>query len=220
MKAKYIAFEGIDGSGKTKQLSLLENYLVNQGYKVLITKEFGSLHDDACINLREFALNSKYGFDELTGQFLFAACSSQHSEKVLTPALEEYDFILSDRSIESNLAYGPPALAEAYSDKFTLDQLRETIYNLFFLDQRRVSPDSIIYLNVDPEVTWSRIGKREQESFKDGVDRIEDKGLQFQRLVKEEYARRLEQNKNYVAVDCNNLTIEQTHQQILKQLKL
>ncbi len=202
----YIAFEGIDGSGKTKQLSLLEDYLTRNNYSVLVTKEFGSPHNFACEKLREFALNSAYGFDELAGQFMFAACSTQHSERVISPQIDKYDFILSDRSVESNLAYCG-----------ALDH-REFAHQLFFSDKRRIYPEKIIYLDVDPETSWPRISAREQEQFEGGTDRIEAKGLTFQKKVRDEYERRITENPHYIVIDCNTLDIEQTHNVIVERL--
>lgn len=217
MTATYIAFEGIDGSGKTKQLSLLAAHLQQQDFKVLITKEFGSPHDLACEKLREFALNSVYGFDELAGQFMFAACSTQHSERVLTPAMEQYDFILSDRSIESNLAYGPQVIKPSYPD-LSLEERRKIIHSLFFLDQRRVKPNTIVYLDVNPEVSWARVNGRAPEQFEEGTDRIEARGLELQQGVRDEYYLRIEQNPSYVVIDCNTLDVEQTHNMIVERL--
>lgn len=208
-RAQYIAFEGIDGSGKTKQIDLLLQFLQQQGYSVLLTREFGSLHNEACVHIRDFALNSKHNIDEIAGQFMFAACSSQHSEKVIAPNIDKYDFILSDRSIESNLAY---------CTSIGID--RQFAHTLFLLDKRRIHPDRIVYLNVDPEISWKRVSRRTQEKFTDGgSDRIEDKGLEFQKRVHAEYARRQQENPRYVVVDSQD-TIEQTHRLILECLNL
>ena len=210
MTAKYIAFEGIDGSGKTKQLSLLVSHLKNKGAKVLITKAFGSPHDPACVKMREFALNSTHNFDELAAQFMFAACLTQHSEKVITPNLGKYDFIISDRSRESSIAY---CEASGFDHEFAK--------NLFLLDARVAHPDTIVYLNVDPELTWSRINKREKETFVDGgVDRIEDKGLIFQRKVRTAYLNRIEENDRFLVIDCKDYSIEQTHLEIVNRLEV
>ena len=208
MTAVYIAFEGIDGSGKTKQLTLLSDYLVKADNKILLTKEFGSSHDLACAKIREFALNGNYKFDELAGQFMFAACSSQHSVKVIEPNLSSYDFILSDRSVESNLAY---CSAIGFDKKLT--------HTLFFLDQRRTYPDIIIYLDIDPDLAWSRLNRREKEVFSEGgEDRIESKGLSFQHKVRTEYLRRIEENDRYLVIDCNLDSIDQVHKKIINQL--
>ena len=208
MVAKYIAFEGIDGSGKTKQVELVANYLTKKGFKILITKEFGSPHDAACVKIREFALSSSYGFDELAGQFMFAACSTQHSAKVIAPNLNKYDFILSDRSIESNLAY---CAAIGFD--------RNLVHTLFFLDKDRIYPDTVIYLDINPEVAWARLNARTKESFTNGgVDRIEDKGFLFQKLVREEYLRRTKENATYLTINCDNLDIEQTFLKVISNL--
>lgn len=208
-RAQYIAFEGIDGSGKTKQIDLLQKFLEQQGYSVLLTREFGSLHNDACVSIRDFALNSKHNIDEIAGQFMFAACSSQHNEKVIAPNMDRYDFILSDRSIESNLAY---------CTSIGID--RDFAHTLFFLDKRRIHPDKIVYLDVDPEISWKRVSKRTQEKFTDGgSDRIEDKGLEFQKRVHAEYARRQQENSRYIVVNSQE-TIQQTHHLVLKSLGL
>jgi len=211
MTAKYLAFEGIDGSGKTKQLSLLYNYLTAQNYSVLLTREFGSEHDSACVKIRDFALNSLHNIDEYAGQFMFAACSSQHNEKVIKPNLDKYDFILSDRSVESNLAYC--AAIEGFS--------REFAHQLFFSDSRRINPDHIIFLNTDPDLCWQRLSRRTQEKFTDGgVDRIEDKGKDFQKRVYTEYQHRIKYSTNYIVINSTTLTIDETHQTIRAQLGL
>lgn len=208
-QAQYIAFEGIDGSGKTKQIDLLVKYLEQNGYSVLLTREFGSLHNEACVHMRDFALNSKHNIDELAGQFMFAACSSQHSERVIAPSLSKYDFIVSDRSIESNLAY---------CTSIGID--REFAHTLFFLDKRRIHPHKIVYLNVDPEISWRRVTRRTQEKFTDGgSDRIEDKGLEFQKRVHAEYALRQKENPRYIVVNSQE-TIEHTHRLVLESLGL
>lgn len=209
MKAKYIAFEGIDGSGKTKQLELLFDYFQKQGKKVLVTREFGSEHDYACTRIRDFALNSSYNFDELAGQFMFAACSTQHSEKVILPNLEKYDYILSDRSLESNLAYCA-----------ALGIDRDFAHSLFFLDKRRQHPDCILYLNISPEVSAARMHARIPEQFSEpGTDRIEAKGIEFQRKVRDEYSRRIEENPRYIVISSYE-TIEDTHREIIRKLEL
>ena len=87
-KATYLAIEGIDGSGKTEQLSLLVEHLRDKGYKVLVTREIGSESDKACQVIRQVYLDSTYNIDEIAGQLLFAANASQHCERVIKPNLD------------------------------------------------------------------------------------------------------------------------------------
>jgi len=209
-KAKYVAFEGIDGSGKTKQLELLKKYLEDSQFSTLVTRELGSPHNKACTQMRQLFLDSNFDLDPIASQFLLASSSSHHSEKVLKQNIEKYDFILSDRSVESNIAYG-----------IAMGAPSDLILSLFSLDKRRLYPDFVIYLDITPEVSFSRTKKREQEIFNTGgIDRIELKGIELQKKVREEYLFRSE-NKSpskYIIVDAS-LSIEGLHQNILDRLK-
>lgn len=211
MRARYVTFEGIDGSGKTKQLSMLYEYLQRQGKKVLLTREFGSPLDPTCVKIRDFALNSLHNIDEYAAQFLFAACSAQHWNNVVRPALDQYDYILSDRGVESNLAYC-----------FALNMFTpEFAEQLYLADPRRIRPDVVVYLNTDPELAWSRVSNRTQEKFTDGgVDRVEARGHDYQIRVHQEYKKRASENKNYLIIDSTGLAVEETHKQILQKMQL
>ena len=58
-KGLFISFEGIDGSGKTTQLNLLESYLKSKGRKVIITREPGSDSNEASKAIREILQHPK-----------------------------------------------------------------------------------------------------------------------------------------------------------------
>lgn len=205
----YLAFEGIDGSGKSKQLNLLSNYLKQQNFSVLTTSELGSCHDALCSAMRELILSDKYQSNELTYQMLLAANSFQHSEKVLKPLLNEYDFILSDRSIISNLVYG------------FCSELEDSLINmLFYLDRTRILPHLVVYLDIDPNVASARRQKRTPETFNNnGKDRIESKNLEFQINLRQQYLSLLQsKNYDYLTIDAA-LSIEQAHYSIIDRLK-
>lgn len=203
----YIAFEGIDGSGKTKQIELLSKCLFEKRNDILITKELGSPYDQACLKLREIFLNDSYNMDDLAGEYVLAACSIQHNEKVIKPALNDR-LIISDRSIESNLVYG-----YAKFDKTIID-------SIFLQDQRRKHPDLIIFLDINPEVSWSRSQRRTREIFENaGVDRIEKRGLDFQKKVREEYVKRAKEISSYLVIDIELDSIAQVHQKVIKALE-
>lgn len=207
-KATYIAFEGIDGSGKTAQLSLLVDRLESEGHKVLVTREIGSPHDKACSAIRQIYLDSTYNIDEVAGQLLFAANASQHCERIIKPNLDKYDFIISDRSIESSVAY---SLAHDISSELT---------NLIhFLDKRKIFPDVVIYLDIPPKTAFLRSSARKAEVFDNGgVDKVESKGLSLQESVYQEYAKRIQRNPNYLVVDCGTNSIKEIHDCIVERL--
>lgn len=208
MTAKYIAFEGIDGSGKTNQMQLLVDHLKGQGFSVLITREIGSEHDKACSAIRHIYLDSTYNIDEVAGQLLFAANASQHCERVIKPNLDKYDFIISDRSIESSIAY---SIAHGISSELT--------NAIHLLDKRKVFPEVVIYLDVNPEIAFSRSSTREAEVFdQGGVDKVESKGIELQEKVYHEYTKRIKKNPNYIVIDCGEYSIEEIHNSIKEEL--
>lgn len=199
----YIAFEGIDGCGKTKQLELLNHYLLTKNKTTLVTKEIGSPHNEACLKLRELILNANYDLDDLAAQFLLAAGSIQHSLKVLAPNIDKYDYILSDRSVESNLAYSHVVYGKP----------------IHLFDKRRIFPDIVIYLDIDPLIAQERILKRNPELFQNnGEDRIEKRGLDFQKQVRKNFLARANRNE-YIVIDATQ-SIQQTHFQIIERLDL
>lgn len=105
---QYIVFEGTEGVGKTTQTQKLVDYLRDQGFSVLQTKEPGTSHSPLTMQLRGIMLDNQYD-DQLTQnarELISQAIRSIHLEKVIQPALKEYDFIIQDRGILSGLAYG------------------------------------------------------------------------------------------------------------------
>jgi dTMP kinase len=108
MKARYICFEGTEGVGKTTQTQKLVDYLRGKGYKVLQTKEPGTPHAPLTMQLRGIMLDKQYD-EQLTAparELVSQAIRSIHIEKVIIPALDQYDFIVQDRGVLSGLAYG------------------------------------------------------------------------------------------------------------------
>lgn len=105
---RYICIEGTEGVGKTTQTKKLVEFLRSKGYSVLETKEPGTPHSPLTMELRNIMLNAKYE-PEMTGparELVSQAIRSIHLEKVVKPAVGEYDFIIQDRGILSGLSYG------------------------------------------------------------------------------------------------------------------
>ena len=99
----FITFEGPDGSGKTTQIALLEEYLHQQGYSVYRTREPGGtsigekirtiLHDPANTEM-----------DPRAEILLYSAARSQHVAEKIHPALSRGEIVLSDRFFDSTYA--------------------------------------------------------------------------------------------------------------------
>jgi dTMP kinase len=104
MNGFFITFEGIDGSGKTTQIKLLDKYLTDKGFDVVLTREPGgtALGDE----IRDILLNPKNkGMSSRAETLLFQASRAQLVKKVIKPALENGKIVICDRFFDSTIAY-------------------------------------------------------------------------------------------------------------------
>ena len=102
IKGLFISFEGIDGVGKTTQVEALSKHLQSLGLEVVVTREPGgtSLGKE----LREILLHGS-NVSSRTEALLFAADRAQHVAEVILPALKRGAVVITDRYIDSSLAY-------------------------------------------------------------------------------------------------------------------
>jgi dTMP kinase len=212
-KCTYIVIEGTEGCGKTTQTALLTKSLTEMGYKVLQTKEPGSPLSPITMALRGIMLDQQYDtqLTKTSRELISQAIRSIHLEKVVLPALEEYDFVIQDRGILSGLAYGE-ACGNDIHNLYSLTKLIageiDDIYNIY---------DHVIYLKGD--VTKGlNIAKSSKQEFAAG-DAIEAKGLDFMQEVSYNMDRFSNLfNTTNITVDGKN--IEQVQAEILSVIGL
>jgi dTMP kinase len=103
-RGHFISLEGGEGVGKSTQLKALAEALKVRGIDVVVTREPGG--SEGAEKIRELLLG---GNDDRWGQraeaLLFAAARADHVEKTIRPALEAGRWVLSDRFVDSSLAY-------------------------------------------------------------------------------------------------------------------
>jgi dTMP kinase len=104
MRGKFISLEGGEGVGKSTQVKALAEALRNRGIDVLVTREPGG--SEGAEKIRELLLG---GVEERWGAraeaLLFAAARADHAAKTIRPALDAGRWVLSDRFVDSSLAY-------------------------------------------------------------------------------------------------------------------
>jgi len=144
LPGKFIVFEGLDGSGQSTQASLLRDFLLNQGYQVVITKE-PTKDSEAGKKIRQI-LDEKTQEDPSELQKLFAQDRAEHLKNTIVPALEQGKFVISDRYFFSSFCFGA-------SDGVDLDWLIK-------LNDNFLLPDLSFILKVAPRVCVERIDKR------------------------------------------------------------
>ena len=103
MNSNYIAFEGIDGSGKTSVVENLSDILNSQNKEHTIVREPGGTSVGE--GIRELLLSHDYKVNPLAEALLFCAQRSQLIEEVVLPSLNNGVVVLSDRSAYSSVAY-------------------------------------------------------------------------------------------------------------------
>jgi dTMP kinase len=181
----FIAFEGVEGAGKGTQVKLLEEYLRSLGHDVLITREPGGT--DLGEHLRELLLDPRTGHvDARTEALLFAASRSQHVAAVIRPALAAGKIVISDRYVDSSLAYQGWARGLGEQDVLTLNVW--ATQGLF--------PDLVILLHVEPELGLLR--------STEAMDRMELEGGDFHAKVADAFLKIAEEHpERFVVIDSD-----------------
>ena len=141
---KFIVFDSLDGSGQSTQISLLRDFLIEKGFSVLTTKEPTNV-SGAGKKIRE-VLDKKIKLEVGELQKLFTQDRKEHLDNLVTPALKEGKWVISDRYFLSTFAYG-------VSDGLDLDELIKMNDDFY-------EPDQTFILEVSPEVCINRIEKR------------------------------------------------------------
>ena len=104
LKGKFITFEGGEGAGKSTQVKLLADALMQKGLKVIITREPGGSEGGEVI--REILVNGDVNkWDAVTEALLFYAARRDHLIKKIIPHLENGYWVISDRFADSTMAY-------------------------------------------------------------------------------------------------------------------
>ena len=161
MIGKFITFEGIDGSGKTTQINMLEKQLIKEEIPYTILREPGGTKLSE--KIMEILLDKKnINLSSTAESLLFVAARSQLMVEKIKPALEKDQFVICDRFVDSTIAY------QGYGRGLDIQYLEQL--NSFGTDG--IFPDLTIILDVEPTIADQRI----QNS---NADRIESIGNNF-----------------------------------------
>lgn len=163
----FVAFEGGEGAGKSTQARLLRDRLEAQGHTVLLTREPGATPVGA--EVRRIVLDPATGaLADRTEALLYAADKAEHLHAVVRPALARGEVVLTDRYVDSTLAYQGAGRSLAANDiawvaRWATEDLR---------------PHLTVLLDLAPSEGLTRF---------DGRDRIEGESIEFHQRVREQF---------------------------------
>ncbi len=177
MPGTFITFEGIDGSGKSTQLRLLNNFLRANGWQPLVTREPGGTPVGQ--RLRAALLDASEEIDPLTELLVFAADRAQHVRRVIRPALAAGEIVISDRYADATVAY------QGAGRGFPPELIAEIVQ----LATEGLKPDLTVLFDLGIEESTNRTTRRSSKSNanKPGRDRLDIEDAEFYTRVRDAY---------------------------------
>ncbi|MCH8016433.1 MAG: dTMP kinase, partial [Acidobacteria bacterium] len=202
MPGKFITLEGIEGSGKSVQLHLLEEELKKRKVHFLITQQPGGTPFGK--EVRQILLQREGAQREPTAELLlYLADRYQHLKEVIEPSLTQGLHVLCDRYHDATLAYQGHARGLGFP---MVDQLAKIL-------ALRI-PDLTLVLDLEVEVGLKRARERNQNENSENWGRFEAEDLYFHRRVREGYRLLVQREPNRVLlVDASG-----TPEEVFKKL--
>ena len=183
----FIAIEGVDGAGSTTQTQMLVSLLKSKGFDAVQTKEPNPRGEVEPLIRRLLASGAPHpALDAL----LFAADRVQHTEEVIKPYLEAKKIVVSDRYLESSLAY---QVAQGLNPRW-----------VSAINRYAVKPDLTIILDIDPQVSLRR-KPSPPERFENAEFLAKVRTLFLQRA----------RTKKYEVIDAS-MAIDEVHTAVVK----
>ena len=167
MPSQFISFEGIDGSGKSTQMTLFAEHLKKTGEDPVLSREPGG--SIGAEEIRKLLVEGDPDrWSPFTEMLLFTAARRDHLERTILPNLKSGKVVVTDRFADSTRVYQGVARKD----------LEKTVNTLHDLMIKR-DPDLTFIIDIDPEIALTRGLAR-----KSGEDRLEEFGLEFQKNLR------------------------------------
>ena len=189
MKAKFITLEGIEGSGKTSSLKSITDLLDKKNISYVVTREPGG--SSIGKELRAILLNPETEISPEVELMLMLSDRKDHVEKIILPNLEKGNWVVSDRFMDSSIAYqgGGRQLGK---------KLIISLSEYLNLPQ----PDLTLLFDLPVETSLSRVKARGE------LDRFEKEELEFHKRIRNTYLDLAKNNSNRIKIIDSSEKIE------------
>ncbi|WP_347109795.1 dTMP kinase [Paenarthrobacter sp. S56] len=199
----FIAFEGGDGAGKSTQASRLFDALESRGIQVLRTREPGGTPIGE--KLRSLVLDHGHGtIDARTEALMFAAARAAHASQVIRPALAAGTIVITDRYIDSSVAYQGAGRGLGTGDVRSLNEWAT----------EGLLPDLTVLLDVEPSD-----GRQRRTAGEATEDRLESEPDDFHSAIRRAFLDLAEASPSSYLVLPAALEIEELAARILERVE-
>ncbi|MDQ4145383.1 MAG: dTMP kinase [Actinomycetota bacterium] len=196
----FVVFEGGEGAGKTTQIEALTKWLEARGEEVVVTREPGgtAIGD----RVRKLLLDPEIEtMDPRAEALLYAADRAQHVSELIAPALRDGKIVVSDRFLDSSLAY------QGLARGLGLDE----IYDISQWATGGLVPDVVFCLRIDPKTGFDRLDRE--------TDRLENEGITFHERVSIAYRKLAKQFPDRFVVLDGSRSPAEIHDEVVKVLE-
>ena len=195
MTGFFFSFDGIDGVGKTTQMDLFRQWLEGQGHEVVQCRDPGGTSFGEA--LREIVLHkTEHAIGPTAELLLYMASRAQLVEEVIRPALAAGRTVISDRFLLSNVAYQGHAGGVAVDDAWQVGAVATG----------GMSPCLTLVLDMPVERAASRLGRE--------LDRIESRGPDFLKRVREGFLTEARQHPDSIVVIDADRSVDEIQTEI------
>lgn len=199
----FITFEGIDFCGKSTQVELLKDFLIEQRKDVHLIREPGGT--EISEKIRKILLDKKNNEMVMeTEIFLFSASRAQLVQEVIRPFLQKGYYVISDRFHDSSTAY------QGFGRGLSVD----AILNIHNLAIGETVPDITFFIDITNEIAIARKANIAQSD----LDRIEVSDNTFYERVREGYLYLSKKEKRFRVIDGSQ-SIEKINKLIIDEVK-
>jgi len=185
-RGKFIVIEGGDKSGKSTQLTLLQDYLSSKNIDFILTREPGGKGSVIAEKIRSIILDKNHKeMDSRTELLLFLASRAQHVAEIVIPALEEGKLVVCDRFDSSTFAY------QGAARQLDLQKIKD----MNNWAKYGLEPDLVIYLDISIE-------DAENRRRGDKHDRLDRETREFHEAVRQGYLAQAKNNDKWFVISA------------------